>query len=141
MRRTIIFLCATIGLAGCNQPAEQPANKAAAVNTTAPKKAGFCFFKPEETKGWKAAVDAKGNITVTGKAHGKDSRYVAQFGETEIEGSKATLPLTIAQNSGTHGATDDWWDVKAAIPASPALQSVTVMCGPKTIAELPLKKG
>jgi hypothetical protein len=141
MRRTIIFLCATIGLAGCNQPAEQPANKAAAVNTTAPKKAGFCFFKPEETKGWKAAVDAKGNITVTGKAHVKDSRYVAQFGETEIEGSKATLPLTIAQNSGTYGATDDWWDVKAAIPASPALQSVTVMCGPKTIAELPLKKG
>jgi hypothetical protein len=141
MRKSFLFLSAIAGLAGCNNPVEQPANNVAA-NAAAPaKKAGFCFFKPEETKGWKVAVDAKGNIKVTGKAHVKDSRYVAQFNETEIEGSKAILPLTIAQNSGTYGATDDWWDVKASIPANPALQNVTVMCGPKSIAELPLKKG
>lgn len=140
MRKSIVLLFA--GLAACNQASEQPANNVAAAKPAAPaKKAGFCFFKPEETKGWKASVDAKGNITVTGKAHVKDSRYVAQFNETEIEGSKAILPLTIAQNSGTYGATDDWWDVKASIPANPALQAVNIMCGPKSIAELPLKKG
>ena len=140
MRKSIVLLFA--GLAACNQASEQPANSAAAAKPAAPaKKAGFCFFKPEETKSWKASVDAKGNITVTGKAHVKDSRYVAQFNETEIEGSKAVLPLTIAQNSGTYGATDDWWDVKASIPANPALQAVSIMCGPKSIAELPLKKG
>ena len=141
MRRSIILLCASAGLAACNQAPRQAANNATA-NAAAPaKKAGFCFFKPEETKGWTASVDAKGNITVTGKAHVKDSRYVAQFNETEIEGSKAILPLTIAQNSGTYGAADDWWDVKASIPANPALQAVSIMCGPKSIAELPLKKG
>jgi len=139
MRRSIILVC--LGVAACNQAPEQAANNVTA-NAAAPaKKAGFCFFKPDETKGWKAVVDAKGNITVTGKAHVKDSRYVAQFNETEIEGSKAILPLTIAQNSGTYGATDDWWDMKASIPANSAFQSVSVMCGPKSIAELPLKKG
>jgi hypothetical protein len=92
-------------------------------------------------KAWKASTDAAGNITVTGKAHVKDSRYVAQFGEPEIEGSTASLALTIAQNSGTYGATDDWWDLKATIPANPALQSVSVTCGGKSVADLPLKKG
>ena len=141
MRRSIILLTAAAGVAGCNQTVEQPANNVTA-NAAAPaKKAGFCFFKPEESKGWKASLDAKGNITVTGKAHVKDSRYVAQFGEPEIEGSTASLALTIAQNSGTYGATDDWWDLKATIPANPALHSVSVTCGGKSVADLPLKKG
>lgn len=140
MRRSMILLCAVAGLSACNQAAEQPANNAVA-NAAAPaKKAGFCFFKPEETKGWKASVDAAGNITVTGKAHVKDSRYVAQLEEPEIDGSKASLAVTIAQNSGTYGATEDWWDLKASIPANPALQTVSITCGPKSIADLPLKK-
>jgi len=141
MRRSIILLPALGVLAACNQAADQPAANATG-NAAAPaKKPGFCFFKPEEMKGWKASADAKGNITVTGKAHVKDSRYVAQFGEPEIEGSTASLALTIAQNSGTYGATDDWWDLKATIPANPALQSVSVTCGGKSVADLPLKKG
>jgi hypothetical protein len=56
-------------------------------------------------------------------------------------GSTASLALTIAQNSGTYGATDDWWDLKATIPANPALESVSVTCGGKAVADLPLKKG
>ena len=141
MRRSIILLTAAAGVAGCNQTVEQPANNVTA-NAAAPaKKAGFCFFKPEETKGWKASLDAKGIITVTGKAHVKDSRYVAQLGEPEIEGSKASIAVTIAQNSGTYGAVEDWWDLKASIPANPAIQAVSVTCGPKSIAELALKKG
>jgi hypothetical protein len=141
MRRSIILLPALGVLAACNQAADQPAANATG-NAAAPaKKPGFCFFKPEEMKGWKASADAKGNITITGKAHVKDSRYVAQFGEPEIEGSTASLALTIAQNSGTYGATDDWWDLKATIPANPALQSVSVTCGGKSVADLPLKKG
>jgi len=141
MRRSIILLPALGVLAACNQAADQPAANTTG-NAAAPaKKPGFCFFKPEEMKGWKASADAKGNITVTGKAHVKDSRYVAQFGEPEIEGSTASLALTIAQNSGTYGATDDWWDLKATIPANPALESVSVTCGGKAVADLPLKKG
>jgi hypothetical protein len=141
MRRSVILLPALGVLAACNQAADQPAANATG-NAAAPaKKPGFCFFKPEEMKGWKASADAKGNITVTGKAHVKDSRYVAQFGEPEIEGSTASLALTIAQNSGTYGATDDWWDLKATIPANPALESVSVTCGGKAVADLPLKKG
>jgi hypothetical protein len=141
MRRSVILLPALGVLAACNQAADQPAANAAA-NATAPaKKPGFCFFKPEEMKGWKVSTDGKGNITVTGKAHVKDSRYVARLGEPEIDGSTASLALTIAQNSGTYGATDDWWDLEAAIPANAALQSVSVTCGGKSIADLPLKKG
>ena len=141
MRRSIILLPALGVLAACNQAADQPAANATG-NAAAPaKKPGFCFFKPEEMKGWKASADAKGNITVTGKAHVKDSRYVAQLGEPEIEGSKASIAVTIAQNSGTYGAVEDWWDLKASIPANPAIQAVSVTCGPKSIAELALKKG
>ena len=140
MRRSIILPALGV-LAACNQAADQPAANATANGAAPAKKSGFCFFKPEEMKGWKASADAKGNITVTGKAHVKDSRYVAQFGEPEIEGSTASLALTIAQNSGTYGATDDWWDLKATIPANPALHSVSVTCGGKAVADLPLKKG
>lgn len=140
MRRSIVLLCAAAGLSGCDQTPEKSGNTTAVIAAAPAKKAGFCFFKPEETKGWKAALDSKGNITVTGKAHVKDSRYVAQLGDPVIEGSKASFALSIAQNAGTYGAADDWWDVKAAISANPAIQSVSVTCGPKPIAELPLKK-
>jgi hypothetical protein len=140
MRRlTIVFAFGV--LAACNQTVEQPAGNSTA-NAAAPaKKPGFCFFKPEEIKGWKASVDAKGDITVVGKAHVKDSRYVAELGEPEIAGSMASLALTIAQNSGAYGATDDWWELKASIPANPALQRVSITCGGKSVADLPLKKG
>ena len=138
MRKSMVLVCA--GLAACSQSPEKSGNDTAVIAAPPAKKAGFCFFKPEETKGWKASHDAKGNVTVTGKAHVKDSRYTAQLSDPEIDGSRASLALTIAQNGGTYGATDDWWDVKVMISANPALQTIAITCGPKAIAELPLKR-
>jgi len=141
MNRSIILLCAAAGLAGCGQASEPPANNAAA-NTAvaAAKHPAFCFFKDEETKGWKASADAKG-VTVTGKAHVKDGRYKAVLGEPEIAGTKASVWLTIGTNDTGYSAEDDWWDLSAQIPAATALESVSVMCGKKAIAQLALKKG
>ena len=141
MRRSIIALCAAAGLAGCNQASEEPANNAAAnASVAAAKHPTFCFFKDEETKGWKASADPKG-VTVTGKAHVKDGRYKAVLGEPEIAGAKASVWLTIGTNDTGYSAEDDWWDLSAQIPAVTAVESVSVMCGKKAIAELPLKKG
>lgn len=141
MRRSIVLLCALGGLAGCNQSGEQTAATNNAANAAEPKRPSFCFFKDEETKGWKAAAASDGAVTVTGKAHIKDSRYRGQLGEPEIQGKAAKLALTITTNMTGYGAEDDWWDVSAKIPASAAVESVTVTCGDKTLAELPLKKG
>ena len=140
MRRSIIMLCAAAGLAGCNEASEQPANNSSA-NTAvaAAKHPSFCFFKDEETKGWKASADAKG-VTVTGKAHVKDGRYKAVLGEPEIAGSTASFWLTIGTNDTGYSADEDWWDLSARIPAATAVESVNVMCGKKTIAQLALKK-
>jgi hypothetical protein len=141
MNRSIILLCAAAGLANCGQASEPPANNATA-NTAvaAAKHPAFCFFKDEETKGWKASADAKG-VTVTGKAHVKDGRYKAVLGEPEIAGTKASVWLTIGTNDTGYSAEDDWWDLSAQIPAATALESVSVMCGKKAIAQLALKKG
>lgn len=140
MRRSIIVLCAA-GLAGCNQASEEPANNAAA-NTAAAaaKRPTFCFFKDEETKGWKASAGAKG-VTVTGRAHVKDGRYKAILGEPEIAGARASVWLTIGINDTGFSAEDDWWDLSTQVPAAAPVESVSVMCGKKSIAELALKKG
>ena len=141
MRRSIILLGAVVGLTGCNQASEEPANNAAAKTAVAAAKhPTFCFFKDEETKGWKASADAKG-VTVTGKAHVKDGRYKAILGEPEIVGAKASVWLTIGINDTGYSAEDDWWDLSAQVPTAAAVESVSVMCGKKSIAELPLKKG
>lgn len=140
MRKSRIVLCTLVGLAACNRAPEPQANNAVA-NAAEPKRPSFCFFKLEETKGWKASAGADGNVTVTGQAHVKDSRYRAQLGEPEIEGKAAKLWLTITTNMTGYGAPDDWWDVTAQVPASAGVESVSVMCGDKSIAELPLKKG
>jgi len=141
MRKSILVLSASTLLAACGQSAEQPANNTA--NKVAEvKHPTFCFFKDEETKGWAVKADANGNVTVTGKAHVKDSRYMAQLGEPEVQGNKAKVWLTIGANSTGYAANDeDVWDVSATIPAAGAVESVSVMCGPKSIAELALKKG
>jgi hypothetical protein len=80
-------------------------------------------------------------VTVSGKAHVKDGRYKAVLGEPEIAGTKASVWLTIGANDTGYSAEDDWWDLSAKIPAAAPVESVSVMCGKKAIAELPLKKG
>ncbi len=140
MLRSMILLGAVAGLAGCNQAAQEPASNAAANAAPATAKhPAFCFFKDEETKGWKASADAK--VTVSGKAHVKDGRYKAILGEPEVAGTKASVWLTIGTNDTGYSAEEDWWDLSAKIPAGAAVESVSVMCGQKTIAQLALKKG
>jgi hypothetical protein len=81
-------------------------------------------------------------VTVTGKAHVKDSRYMAQLGEPEIAGNKASVWLTLGTNTTGYAANEqDVWDVSARIPAAGAVESISVMCGKKVVADLALKKG
>lgn len=141
MRTSIALTCALAGLTGCNQAADQPAANKATANAAAPaNQPVFCFFKDEETRNWAASTDAKGNIVVKGKAHVKDARYKAQLGEPENDGTTARVWLSIGANSG-YASPDDWWDVSATIPAGSGIQQVSVMCGEKSVADLPLKKG
>ncbi len=139
MYRTILLLCTTAALTACNQSADNAANETA--NTVAPKekRSPYCFFKDEEAKGWKAAVDKTGNVIVTGKAHVKDARYKAELGQPKVTGTSAELWPTITVNTG-YASPDNWWDVSFIIPDSAAVESVTVRCGRKTMASLAVKR-
>jgi hypothetical protein len=134
MRQSIVLLAAL--MAGCNQSADNPAANSS--NTTAAEKPKpkYCFFKDNETKGWSASRDKDGNIVVKGKAYREDPRYQALLGEASVTGTTARIAPTIVQNGTGFGAPDNWWDVTATIPNSSAVESVTVECGPKTLAEL-----
>jgi nitrous oxide reductase accessory protein NosL len=138
MRRLLPLLAGAALLAGCSQDSDQAANTVANdTSKTASEVQHFCFFKPDEAKGWKAATDPQGNVTVTGKAHVSDSRYQASIGAPDIKGSSATVWLTLGPNSTGYGAPDDWWDVKVTIPNSSAIDNVTVRCDHKAVlAEL-----
>jgi len=143
MRRSIIVMAALIGAAGCNQSTEQPATNTAAANTAEPtkKRPTYCFFKNADTKGWSVTRDASGNVVVKGQARLADRRYMAALGDSEIDADEAQLWLSMAPNTTGVGAPGDWWELSAAVPASTAVRSVTVLCGKKTVAELELKKG
>jgi hypothetical protein len=133
MQRFILVLGAA-ALAGCGQSGDNPpASKAKAQPK---KKPAYCFFKDEETKGWAATRGKDGNITVTGKAHVKDPRYKAVLGVPAITGANAELAPSISQNDTGYAAPEDWWDISAPIPNSLAIDTVTVRCGDKALAEL-----
>ena len=138
--RALLLAGAVAVLAGCNQGAETTANQTNVAVTAAaaakPKHPTYCFFKDSDTKGWAASRDASGNISVKGKGHLDDSRYAAELSQPEISGASATLWLTMGPNTGAYGAPENWWDVKASIPNGSAIDSVTIMCGTKTVAQL-----
>lgn len=137
-----ILLGAAALLASCNQAADNSATNAAAnVSKPKPKHGGYCFFKDEETKGWKASVDKSGNVTVTGKAHIKDARYKADLGQPEVAGTSAELWPTIVPNDTGYASPDNWWDVGLTIPNSADVTNVAVRCGRKTVAKLTVKRG
>ena len=143
MHKFVILFGAAVALTACGQSAENSTanNNDAAANSAAAEapKAAYCFFKDNETKDWKAKVDKSGNVVVSGKAYRQDSRYQAVLGPPEISGTTATIAPTITQNMTGYGAEDDWWDVTATIPNSAAIETVTVMCGAKTLATLAVK--
>jgi hypothetical protein len=138
MHKTLILLGTAAGLAACGQSADNATAKNSAANSAAatkPKPA-YCFFKDSETKGWAAKRGKDGNVVVTGKAYREDSRYKALLGPPTVSGTTAQIAPTITVNDTAYGAPDNWWDVKATIPNSAAVDTVDVRCGEKTVAEL-----
>ena len=138
MKRSMHILAGSAALvAGCNQSAgNSSANDAAANNAPPAPKPAYCFFKDEEMKGWSATRNKDGNITVKGKAHVKDPRYKALFGEPVVGPKSATLSPTIGQNDTGYATADNWWDLSATLPNSAGLAEVQVQCGGKTVADL-----
>lgn len=135
MRQSMFLLGAMLGLADCNQ-SESPAANATNMAAAEKPKPKYCFFKDNETKGWSASRDKDRNIVVKGKAFRSDPRYQAVLGEPEVSGATARVAPSIVQNGTGYGAPENWWDVSATIPNSAAVETVTVECGPKTLAEL-----
>jgi hypothetical protein len=135
MRRSLLLLSAAAMVAGCGQANDDSAKQTAAVRP-AKKKPAFCFFKDPDTKGWAASRDKDGNIVVRGKAYRQDPRYQAILGPATVAGSSAELSPTITLNDTGFGAPENWWDVSAIIPNSAAIDTVTVRCGARTLAEL-----
>ena len=138
MRNGMILLGVSLGLAGCNQPAEEPAANAVAAEAAKPKRPSYCFFKDAETEKWSASRDSSGNVVVKGRAYRSDPRYKAELGPAQVSGDAATISPTIVQNKG-YAAPENWWDVSATIPNSATVTKVTVACGKKTLGEFELK--
>jgi hypothetical protein len=136
MKLEFLFVAGAAALlAGCGQSDDQA--KQASANPPKPKKKiPYCFFKDGQTKSWAASRDKDGNIVVKGKAYRSDSRYRAVLQPATVTGPSAEISPTIVVNDTGYGAEDNWWDVKATIPNSVAVETVTVRCGAKAFAEL-----
>lgn len=120
-------------LAGCGQSDDGATNQAAAQPRK--KKPAHCFFKDKEMKAFAASRGKDGNVIVRGKAYRSDSRYKALFGPPVNTGTSASIAPTITVND-SYAAPDDWWDLKATIPNSAAVDTIAVTCGARTVAEL-----
>lgn len=140
MHRSLLLLGAALLVAGCNQ-GEAPDNEVSA-NATAPAKPKvnhYCFYKKDASKGWAATRDAKGNVTVTGKAHVDDVRYAADLGQPEVAGTAAKLWLSTTTNM-SYARPGNWWDVSFTIPDSADVTEVTVNCDKdRVFADLKVK--
>ena len=138
MHKQLLTIAAVAMLSACGQAADDAATNQAAAEQEQPKKkkAAYCFFKDHEMKGWAASRAKDGNITVKGKAYRSDSRYQAVFKPAEITGTTAEISPTIQNNTTGYGTVDNWWDMKATIPDSAAIETVKVVCGAKTLAEI-----
>lgn len=133
--RNFMLLLGAAALTGCGQ-ANDAANRPA--KAPAKNKASYCFFKEPDTKGWSAARDKDGNIVVKGKAYRQDSRYKALLGPAAISGTHAEISPTVMTNDTGFAAPDNWWDMSATIPNSATVDSVTISCGPRTLADFKL---
>ena len=140
MYKYLLTIAALALLGACGQRADDAATNQAAANQAQPKKkkVAYCFFKDAEMKGWAASRGKDGNIVVQGKAFRSDSRYQAVFSPAEVTGTTAEVRPTIQNNTTGYGAVDNWWDLKATIPESAAVDTVAVRCGAKTLAEFKL---
>ena len=143
MRRSIMIVWVSAGLAACGQPSDESSTNAAAKSSAAGKpKPAYCFFQDAEMKGWAVKLDKDGNVVVSGKAYREDARYKALLSPATVSGTTAEVAPTIAQNDTGFAAPDNWWDLSETIPNSQAVETVSVNCGAKTLATLtvPRKK-
>ena len=136
MRKSIFLLGTAAGLAACGSSGNEAANQAAPKTAAAPKKPAYCFFKDPDTKGWSASADKSGNVVVKGKAYRQDPRYMAVLGEPVVTGTRAEVSPSITVNGTGYAAPGNWWDLSSTIPNSAAVETVTVRCGSKVLAEL-----
>jgi hypothetical protein len=134
--RKFMLLVGVAGLAGCGGSDDQATNQVA--KAPAKKKAGYCFFKEPDTKAWSAKRGKGGDIIVKGKAYRQDGRYMAVLGPATVTGATAELSPTVTTNNTGYSMEDGWWDVSATIPNSAAVTTVTVSCGPRTLATIAL---
>ena len=135
--RIVVFLGAAMLAAGCsNQAAESDAANAAAAKPK--EKPPHCFFKDSETKDWAVKV-AGDKAVVTGRGFRSDPRYKVVLLEPKITGRIAEIRPSISNNDTGFATEDNWWDLKASIPAA-AIETVEVRCGDKLVASLPLAK-
>src|SRR5690349_15184113 len=87
MRKPIILFCAAASLGACGQSTNDVgANESAANAAAEAPKPAYCFFKDSETKDWKAKLDKRGNVVITGKAYREDPRYKAILSPAAING-------------------------------------------------------
>ena len=139
--RKLMILAGAVALGACGQSPDEAAANNAAANAAAEKpRPAYCFFKDEETKAWAAKADKDGNVVVSGKAYREDARYKALLSPATVSGSSAEISPTITANDTGFAAPDNWWDVTQTIPNSQAVTSVTVTCGGKTVATLPVPR-
>ncbi|MFL6785845.1 MAG: hypothetical protein ACJ8E0_06215 [Sphingomicrobium sp.] len=137
--KSLFLLGAAAAVASCGQSNQSSASNEAAANAAQPKKKpAYCFFKEAETKDWAASRDRDGNVTVTGKVFRSDPRYKALLQPPVISGSSAEISPTITTNDTGYAAPENWWDVKAVIPDSAAIETVEVSCGARSLAEFKL---
>jgi hypothetical protein len=137
MRKSMFLLGAVAGLAACGQFADNARSNATANAAQAEKpKPAYCFFTDDHTKGWKLSADKSGNVIVSGKGYADDARYKAVFGPPTVSGNTAEIAPTLTPNDTGYASRDNWWDMKATIPDSAAVMTVTVKCGEKTRATL-----
>lgn len=135
--RFFVCLSAAVLAAGCSDQAAEDA-AANAASAAKPEKVPHCFFKDSETEDWALKV-ADGQAVVTGRGFRSDARYKAVLLEPKISGRTAEIRPSISVNDTGFATEDNWWDLKASIPAA-AIDTVEVRCGKKLIASLPLPK-
>jgi len=145
MRGQFFLIAAAAGLTACSQSGgDSPAtNSTANATAAAPakKRPTYCFFKDAATRGWSAAADAGGNVTVKGQAMLDDSRYRGDLSQSEISGDTATVWVTMVPNNTGFADEDDWWDVAVTVPDSTTAANVIVLCGKKEVARLKVRRG
>lgn len=144
MRRSIYILGAAAALSACSQSggdSQAPNQKNAAAAAPEKKHPTYCFFPdPADNKDWAAKTERDGNVTVSGKAHYEDRRYMARLSQSDVTGTTASVWLTATTNTTGSGAVDNWWDVDTTIPDSTNVAEVKVMCGKHVFADLPVPR-